>query len=206
MREAGRVVSVAVTIAVAVNDQGRREVLGMAVGASELLDRVPALPGPRRQAGGLTTRGSRLTRVLGATALPRPLHAQSACPCRQARPSSPPSSPSPKRMLTAPPHSGARSPTSSGPRCRSSPLSWTTHDVLAYMTFPAAHHLHSTNPMPQWRDQAAHQHHLPQRRSHHTADRRHPARAKRRMGRPEGQIHDAGINRSHERQYNRRAA
>ncbi len=28
----------------------------------------------------------------------------------------------------------------------------------------------------------------------------------RRMGRPEGQIHDAGINRSHERQYNRRAA
>jgi len=35
MREAGRVVSVAVTIAVAVNDQGRREVLGMAVGASE---------------------------------------------------------------------------------------------------------------------------------------------------------------------------
>ena len=45
---------------------------------SELLDRVPALPGPRRQAGGLTTKGSRLTRVLGATALPRPLHAQSA--------------------------------------------------------------------------------------------------------------------------------
>ena len=35
MREAGRVVSVAVTIAVAVNGQGRREVLGMAVGASE---------------------------------------------------------------------------------------------------------------------------------------------------------------------------
>ena len=35
MREAGRVVPVAVTIAVAVNDQGRREVLGMAVGASE---------------------------------------------------------------------------------------------------------------------------------------------------------------------------
>lgn len=75
---------VAVTIAVAVNDQGRREVLGMAVGASELLDRVPALPGPRRQAGGLTTKGSRLTRVLGATALPRPLHAQSAMPASKA--------------------------------------------------------------------------------------------------------------------------
>ena len=35
VREAGRIVSVAVTIAVAVNHQGRREVLGMAVGASE---------------------------------------------------------------------------------------------------------------------------------------------------------------------------
>ena len=32
---AGRIVSVAVTVAVAVNDQGRREVLGMAIGASE---------------------------------------------------------------------------------------------------------------------------------------------------------------------------
>ena len=35
VREAGRIVSVAVTVAVAVNDQGRREVLGMATGASE---------------------------------------------------------------------------------------------------------------------------------------------------------------------------
>ena len=34
-RQAGRIVSVAVTVAVAVNDQGRREVLGMAIGASE---------------------------------------------------------------------------------------------------------------------------------------------------------------------------
>ena len=35
MREIGRIVPVAVTIAVAVNDQGRREVLGMAIGHSE---------------------------------------------------------------------------------------------------------------------------------------------------------------------------
>ena len=35
VREAGRIVSVAVTIAVAVNDQGRRGALGMAVGQSE---------------------------------------------------------------------------------------------------------------------------------------------------------------------------
>jgi putative transposase len=35
VREAGRIVSVAVTIAIAVNTDGRREVLGMAIGASE---------------------------------------------------------------------------------------------------------------------------------------------------------------------------
>ena len=35
VRQVGRIVSVAVTVAVAVNDQGRREVLGMAIGASE---------------------------------------------------------------------------------------------------------------------------------------------------------------------------
>jgi transposase-like protein len=35
VREAGRIVSVAVTIAVAVNTDGRREVLGMAIGVSE---------------------------------------------------------------------------------------------------------------------------------------------------------------------------
>ena len=35
VRQAGRIVSVAVIVAVAVNDQGRREVLGMTVGASE---------------------------------------------------------------------------------------------------------------------------------------------------------------------------
>jgi transposase-like protein len=35
VRKAGRVVSVAVTIAVGVNSDGRREALGMAVGASE---------------------------------------------------------------------------------------------------------------------------------------------------------------------------
>ncbi len=35
VRQAGRIVSVAATIAVAVNTDGRREVLGMATGASE---------------------------------------------------------------------------------------------------------------------------------------------------------------------------
>ena len=35
VRQKGRIVSVAVIVAVAVNSDGRREVLGMAVGASE---------------------------------------------------------------------------------------------------------------------------------------------------------------------------
>ena len=35
VRQSGRIVSVAVTVAVAVNDQGRREVLGMAIGPSD---------------------------------------------------------------------------------------------------------------------------------------------------------------------------
>ena len=35
VRQTGRIVSVAVTVAMAVNDQGRREVLGVAIGASE---------------------------------------------------------------------------------------------------------------------------------------------------------------------------
>ena len=35
VRQAGRIVSVAVTIAVGVNGDGRREVIGMAIGASE---------------------------------------------------------------------------------------------------------------------------------------------------------------------------
>ena len=136
MREAGRVVSVAVTIAVAVNDQGRREVLGMAVGASE------AETFWTEFLRSLARRGLRGVKLVvsddhkGLKADPRPWRhsaaASTSCaiclpmPASKAAASSPPSSPSPKRMLTAPPHSGARSPTSSGPRCRSSPLSWTT--------------------------------------------------------------------------------
>jgi putative transposase len=45
VRRDGRIVSVAVIIAVGVNSDGRREVLGMTIGASrgrDLLDRVPA--------------------------------------------------------------------------------------------------------------------------------------------------------------------
>ena len=46
MREAARVVPVAVTIAVAINDHGRREVLGMAIGACEAETFWTAADGP----------------------------------------------------------------------------------------------------------------------------------------------------------------
>jgi putative transposase len=166
VREAGRIVPVAVTIAVGVNGDGRREVLGMAVGASEAeafwLDFLRALA--RR---GL--RGVRLvisdaheglkaavTKVLRAT--------WQRCRVQFAR--------------TAPAHAGK------GQRrivsawigtayaqedAAAAHAQWRTvadqlrpkvpklaalmdaaeEDVLAYMTFPAAHRakLHSTNPI-----------------------------------------------------------
>ena len=60
IRASGRIVSVAVIVAVAVSSDGRREVLGIAIGASEaetFWTEFPALAGParpaRRQAGDL---------------------------------------------------------------------------------------------------------------------------------------------------------
>jgi hypothetical protein len=53
VRQDGRIVSVAVTIAVGANTAGRREVLGLAIGPSEaetLLDRFPAQAGAARPA------------------------------------------------------------------------------------------------------------------------------------------------------------
>ena len=94
VREAGRIVSVAVTVAVAVNDQGRREVLGMAIGASEaeaFWTRVPALAGParaawreavdlRRPQGSEGRRDPDPRRHLAK--MPRALRPQPAGPCR----------------------------------------------------------------------------------------------------------------------------
>ena len=98
VREAGRIVSVAVTVAVAVNDQGRREVLGMAVGASEaetfwteFLRNLTRRGLSRRQAGDLRrpqgAQGRRHPHPRRDLAeMPHPLHAQPACPCRKTGP------------------------------------------------------------------------------------------------------------------------
>ena len=96
VRRGGRIVSVAVIIAIGVNGDGRREVLGMEVGTSE------AEPIWTEFLRKLTRRGLRGVKLVvsdaqrhqgrrhqGAlrhlAALPRPLHAQRARPCRQER-------------------------------------------------------------------------------------------------------------------------
>lgn len=78
-------------------------------------------------------------------------------------------------------------------------------DVLAYMTFPKEHRakLHSTNPIERLNGQikAANRcgRHLPQRRRHRPPRRRNPARKERRVGRPPRPLHDAGKRRPVER-------
>ena len=141
VRQDGRIVSVAVIVAVGVNSDGRREVLGMDIGPSEaetFWTGVPAQARPprpaRRQAGHLRRpRGHQGRRRQGAqrhlAALPRPLHAQRPGACRQERPA---------RRLRLHRHrlrpgrrrgrqarNGAASPTSSARSCPSSPPSWT---------------------------------------------------------------------------------
>ena len=94
-REAGRIVSVAVTIAVGVNGDGRREVLGMAVGASEAetfwTDFLRGLA--RRGLRGVKLvisdahEGLKAAVSQGAAgnlaALPRAFRPQRRCPCRE---------------------------------------------------------------------------------------------------------------------------
>jgi transposase-like protein len=136
VREAGRIVSVAVTIATGVNTDGRREVLGMAIGASE------AETFWTEFLRGLARRGLRgvklvvsdaheglkaaIAKVLHATWQRCRVHAMRnllAHAGRQGRgwwrPSSAPRSR--RRMPPAPAANGARSPISCAPRRPSSP-------------------------------------------------------------------------------------
>ena len=96
VRQQGRIVSVAVIVAVAVNTDGRREVLGMDIGASEaetfwleFLRKLKRRGLRRRQAGDLRRprghQGGRPARVPGdLAALPGALHAQRPGARRQA--------------------------------------------------------------------------------------------------------------------------
>ena len=104
VRSSGRIVSVAVIIAVAVNTQGRREIIGVTVmpaaepardRGGDVLERLPALAdaarpawrearhlGRPRRTEGRRRQGARLVMA----ALPRALHAQRPCLRRQAQP------------------------------------------------------------------------------------------------------------------------
>jgi hypothetical protein len=140
VRQAGRIVSVAVTVAVAVNTAGRREVLGMAIGASEaetfwiderdafiyassdgaawpassLSSPTPTKASRPRSAKCLTPPGSAVASTSCATPWPTPARAAGA----SSPPSSPP--PSPKMMPRPPRPNGGRSPIRYARNC----LSW----------------------------------------------------------------------------------
>ena len=142
VRQNGRIVSVAVIIAVGVNSDGRREILGMDIGPSEAETFWTAFLRKLARRG---LRGVKLVisdaheGIKGAVAkvlISAPLGsaaASTSCamcsPMQDARAaaSSPPSSPrrSRKTMLKAPGLSGAGSPISCVPSCPSLPPSWT---------------------------------------------------------------------------------
>ena len=166
MREIGRIVSVAVTIAVAVNDQGRREVLGMAIGHSEA---ETFWTGFLRALTGRGLKGVKLvisddhkglkaaaTRILGATWQRCRIHFMRNLLAHAGRQG--------RRVVsafvaTAFAQDDAQAASAQwrlvADQLRPKAPKLATlmddaeHDVLAYMTFPREHRtkLHSTNPI-----------------------------------------------------------
>ena len=167
VRRGGRIVSVAVIIAVGVNTDGRREVLGMEVGTSEAetdLDGVPAQAHPprpaRRQAGRSPTR-TRASRRPSPRCSTRPGNAAAFTSCRNVLAHAGKSG---RRVVsafiaTAFAQDDAEAASSQWravadqirpkvPKLAAI-MDEAEHDVLAYMTFPREHRakLHSTNPI-----------------------------------------------------------
>ena len=167
VREAGRIVSVAVTVAVAINTDGRREVLGMAIGASEAetfwVEFLRKLK--RRGLAGVKLVISDAHEGIKA-AVARVFRASwQRCRMHFMRDALAHAGRSGRRVVSAfiatafaQDHADAAlravapgSPTRSGPSCRSSPpcSDEAEADVLAYMNFPKEHRakFHSTNPL-----------------------------------------------------------
>ena len=194
VRQTGRIVSVAVTVAVAVNDQGRREVLGMAIGASEAETFWTEFLRPLARRG---LRGVQLvisddhkglkaaaTRILGATwqrcrvHFARNLLAHAGKQGRRvvsafvATAFAQEEAPS-RRPAQA---QGAQAGSSHG---RSRARRPRLHDFP--QGAPPEIALHKPDRTAPCRGQASHQRrrHLSQRSRHHTARRRHPSRAER---------------------------
>ena len=161
VREAGRIVPVAVTVAVAVNDQGRRELLGMAVGVSEAetfwTEFLRSLA--RRGLSGVKLviaddhKGLKAatTRILGATSQRCRVHFMRNLLAHAGKQG--------RRVVSAFAQDDADSAKAQWrlvadqlrpkvPKLAAL-MDEAEHDVLAYMTFPREHRqkLHSTNPI-----------------------------------------------------------
>ena len=220
VRQTGRIVSVAVTVAVAVNDQGRREVLGMAIGASEAETFWTEFLRSLARRG---LRGVKLvisddhkglkaaaTRILGATwqrcrvHFARNLLAHAGRQGRRvvsafvATAFAQEDADSAKAVASGRRPAQAQGPQAGSSHGRSRARRPRLHELP--QGAPPEIALHKPDRTAPCRGQAPHQRRRPlsQRSRHHTARRRHPSRAERRVGRLK-EIHDAGINRSAER-------
>jgi transposase-like protein len=140
VRQNGRIVSVAVIVAVGVNSDGRREVLGMDIGPSEAETFWTAFLRKLARRGlrgvklvvsdaheGIKATVARSSTPAGSAAASTSCATHWRMPARAAGASSLPSSPPrlPRTMRRPRECSGARSPISSVPSCPSLPASWT---------------------------------------------------------------------------------
>ena len=219
MRRCGRIVSVAAIVAVAVNTDGRSEVLGIAIQPSEaevfwneflrsLADR--GLRGVKLiiadEHKGLKAAADK---VLGATIQRCRVHFMRnalACVGKKDSPivTAALRTAFDQDTLAAAKEHWAKLIEAFQPRHPklAELMLRAEDDVLAYKTFPQAHwrQIHSTNPLErsEQRDQASHQcrRNFPQRASHQTSRRCADAGAERRMGR-HTPLHDAGNRRRH---------
>ena len=160
-----RIVSVAVIVAMAVNTDGRREVLGMTIGNRRPRRSGPSscarsAPRPKRRQAGLSDAHEGLkaaiAKVLGATWQRCRVHFMRNCPgaCRKAQQSR--VATMIREVFVQPNQAKARelwrqiaaSAHNALPKL-SGAMEAAEDDVLAYMTFPAAHRtkLHSTNTL-----------------------------------------------------------
>lgn len=220
VRQGGRIVSAAVTIAVGVNTDGRREVLGMAIGASEaepfwtefLRDLV------RRGLGGVKLVISdahegikaATARVLSTTWQRCRIHFQRNALAHAGKSS--------RRVVSAfiatafaqPDHATAKAQwrlvaDQMRPKLPklATLMDTAEEDVLAYMTFPAQHRakLHSTNPIERLNGEIKRRTDVvgvramaltPERGFDPQTRRRDPDGADRRMDRPARPLPDAG--------------
>ena len=215
VRQGGRIVSVAVTLAVGVTTDGRREVLGMAIGASQaepfwiefLRDLVRREP-ERREAGdqrrARRRQGGHGARpVYDVAALPRAFSKECAGPCRQEQPTRGvrlhrhrlrPARPRGRQAPVAPrrrPSAGQGAETRyahgrrQGGRARLKDLSSAAPGQIAF---------DEPDRASEWRDQTAHRRRrdLPERSVDPAARRRHPHVANRGVDPPARPIPHAG--------------